>query len=265
MSIGEKLTNKMFKWVVLYPGFRKFVNWIYNDVMKMPQYHIGMAPGQIGPYVLLVDDPQDAEKGATLIDKPQEIAWHREYRTFTGTLGGAKVSVVSVGIGGPSAAIGVHELAAIGGELFLYLGCGLAAAKEVQPGEMLIAKGAVRDEGTGLQYAPLAFPAIADLRLVSCLRDTCVEGSLPYHVGLTRSTDTYYNIYANQYADQADNFPYTLCSDLNTAAVLITASVLGKRAGSLLQAGDRMQPLTMTHIKTGVSALRQFMAVNHVP
>ena len=127
-----------------------------------------MAPGQIGPYVLLVDDPQDAEKAATLLDNPQEIAWHREYRTFTGTLGGAKVSVVSVGIGGPSAAIGVHELAAIGGELFLYLGCGLAAAKEVQPGEMLIAKGAVRDEGTGLQYAPLAFPAIADLRLVRC-------------------------------------------------------------------------------------------------
>ena len=62
MSIGEKLTNKMFKWAVLYPGFRKFVNWVYNSILKMPQYHIDMAPGQIGTYVLLVDDPQDAEK-----------------------------------------------------------------------------------------------------------------------------------------------------------------------------------------------------------
>ncbi len=256
MSIGEKLTNKMFKWAVLYPGFRKFINWAYTDMMKMPQYHIGMAPGQIGPYVLLVDDPQDAEKAATLLDSPQAIAWHREYRTFTGTLDGAKVSVTSVGIGGPSAAIGVHELAAIGAKAFLYLGCGLAASREVKPGEMLIAKGAVRDEGTGLQYAPLAFPAIADLRLADCLRRACVEGSLPYHVGLTRSTDAYYNIGA----DQAGHFPHTLCSDLNTAAIFITASVLGKKAGSLLQAAKRLQPLTMEHIKTGIAALQQFIA-----
>lgn len=258
MSIGEKITNKMFKWAVLYPSFRKFVNWVYNSILKMPQYHIDMAPEQIGKYVLLVDDPQDAEKAAALLDNPKAVAWHREYRTFTGTLNGTKVSVTSVGIGGPSAAIGVHELAAIGGEVFLYLGWGLAAAKGIQPGEMLIAKGAVRDEGTGLQYAPLAFPAIADLRLVDCLRRSCVEDSLSYHIGLTRSTDAYYNICT----DQAYNFPYTLCSDLNTAAIFIVSSVLGKRAGSLLQAGERIQPLTMTHIKTGISALQQFIAID---
>ncbi|WP_461369697.1 phosphorylase family protein, partial [Candidatus Darwinibacter acetoxidans] len=250
--------NKMFKWAVLYPGFRKFVNWVYAGVLKMPQYHIGMAPGQIGRYLLLMDDPQDAEKAAALLDGAQAVAWHREYRTFTGMLEGTRVSVTSVGLGGPSAAIGVHELSAIGGEVFLYLGCGLTAAKGIYPGEMLIAKGAVRDEGTGLQYAPPAFPAIADLRLVDCLRRACVESSLACHVGLTRSTDAYYQINA----DQAGSFPYTLCSDLNSAAIFIVSSVLGRRASSLLQAGKRIQPLTMTHIKTGISALRQLIAID---
>lgn len=258
MSLRETLTNKMFKWVVLYPRFRRLVNWVYSDLIKMPQYHIGIAPGQIGAYVLLVDDPRDAERAAAMLDDSQEIAWHREYRTFAGMLEGKKVSVTSVGIGGPPAAIGVHELAAVGGEAFIYLGCGLAAVQGVQPGEMLIAKGAVRDEGTGLQYAPLAFPAIADLRLVDCLRQCCVEGSLRHRIGLTRSTDTYYNIGPGQ----AEDFPHTLCSDLNTAAIFITASVLGKRAGALLQAGERMEPLTTPHIEAGISALQKVVVVD---
>lgn len=256
MSMGEKLANKMFKWAVLYPGFRKFVNWVYAGVLKMPQYHIGMAPGQIGRYLLLMDDPQDAEKAAALLDGAQAVAWHREYRTFTGMLEGTRVSVTSVGLGGPSAAIGVHELSAIGGEVFLYLGCGLTAAKGIYPGEMLIAKGAVRDEGTGLQYAPPAFPAIADLKLVDCLRRACVKSSLPCRVGLTRSTDAYYLIQA----DQDGGFPHTLCSDLNTAAIFTVSSVLGRRAASLLQASERIQPLGMAHIEAGISALRLFIA-----
>ncbi len=251
MSIGEKLTNKLFKWVVLYPRFRRFVNWAYSDVMKMPQYHIGMAPGQVSKYVLLVDDPQDAQRAAALLDNAQEIAWHREYRTFTGMLGGTKVSVTSVGIGGPPAAIGLHELATIGAEVFLYLGCGMAPGKGVREGDLLIAKGAVRDEGTALQYAPLAFPAIADLHLVDCLRQACQGGKQPYHTGLSRSTDTYYNISK----DEAKDFPHTLCSDLNSAAVFITARVLRKRAGALLQARKHIQPLSDAHIAAGMAAL----------
>jgi uridine phosphorylase len=258
MSLGEKLTNKIFKWVVLYPRFRKFLNWAYSDVMKMPQYHIGMAPGQIGEYVLLVDDPLDAHRAANLLEGAQEIAWHREYRTFTGTLNGTKVSVTSIGIGGPSAAIGVHELATIGAQVFLYLGCGLAASKGVKAGDLVIAKGVVRDEGTGLQYAPLAFPAIADLRMVDCLRQACRDGKHTHHTGLTRSTDTYYNISK----DEAMAFPHTLCSDLNSAAIFVTASVLKKRAGALLQARERIGPLSDTHIAAGMVALRRLITLD---
>jgi uridine phosphorylase len=257
MSLGEILTNKLFKWVVLYPGFRKFVNWAYSDVMKMAQYHIGLAPGQVGKYILLVDDPQDAERVGAYFADTQAIARHREYHTFSGTLDGEKVSATSLGTGGPPAAIGLHELAAIGADTFIYLGNGFAPAHPAKKADLIVVKGAVRDEGTGLQYAPLAFPAIADLHVTECLIHACKENGAPFLTGLTRSTDRYY-----QAAESSAKFPHVLCSDTSTAAIFITASVLGKRAGALLQAGEGMQPLTDAHIAAGVAALRLLIAAD---
>lgn len=252
MTITDRLTNKLYKWVVLYPWFRRLVNFAYSDLMKMPQYHINLAPGQIGEYVLLVDDPQDAEKAAAFLADPQEIAHHREYRSFTGTLDCINVSVVSLGIGGPPAAIGVHELAEIGATTFIYLGNGFAPSQNVKLGDLVIPLGAVRNEGTALQYAPLAFPAIPDVQIANCLRAACAEQNTNYHSGLIRSTDAYYNIDRSD----ANNYPHILCTDINTAAIFIVASVLKKRVGALLAVSKKIKPLTSKQIRYAVEALQ---------
>ena len=113
------------------------------------------------------------------------------------------------------------------------------------------------DEGIALQYAPLAFPAIADLHLTECLMNACQENGASFLTGLVRSTDRYYRV-----AESSSKFPYVLCSDTSTAAIFITASVLGKRAGALLQTGQEIQPLSDTHIAAGVAAMRHLMAAD---
>lgn len=50
------------------------------------QYHIQVAEGEVGRYVILPGDPKRCEKIAQYLDHPVQIADNREYITYTGTL-----------------------------------------------------------------------------------------------------------------------------------------------------------------------------------
>lgn len=64
------------------------------------QYHIQVAQGEVGRYVIMPGDPKRCVKIAQYFDDPVLVADNREYITYTGTLDGVKVSVTSTGIGG---------------------------------------------------------------------------------------------------------------------------------------------------------------------
>ena len=81
-------------------------------------YHIQVAKGEVGRYVILPGDPKRCVKIAQYFDDPVLVADNREYITYTGTLDGEKVSVTSTGIGGPSAAIAMEELYRCGADTF---------------------------------------------------------------------------------------------------------------------------------------------------
>ena len=162
-------------------------------VEEVPKYHVEMRRGDVGRYVLLPGDPQRVPTIASFLDDAHEVAHNREHLTFTGRLDGVAVSVTSTGIGGPSTAIAVEELAQIGADTFIRVGTsGLMQPDEMESGDLVVVSGAVRDEGTASHYMPLAFPALADLDVVDCLRQACREGGVAHHVGLTHSKDSFY-------------------------------------------------------------------------
>ena len=86
------------------------------------QYHIDLKPGDVGEYVLLPGDPARVEIFAQFVDNPRKVAYKREYQTYTGTYKGITVSCTSTGIGCPSTAIAVEELANIGAKTFIRIG-----------------------------------------------------------------------------------------------------------------------------------------------
>ena len=96
--------------------------------------HIGVSAGEVGRYVILPGDPGRCEKIARHFDNPVKIAQNREYTTYTGYLDGEKVSVVSTGIGGPSASIAVEELVHCGADTFIRVGTSGGMQKEVLGG-----------------------------------------------------------------------------------------------------------------------------------
>lgn len=133
------------------------------------QYHINVAKGEVGKYVIMPGDPKRCAKIAKYFDNAELIADSREYVTYTGYLDGVKVSVTSTGIGGPSAAIALEELVKCGADTFIRVGTCGGMDINVKGGDMVIATGSIRMEGTTKEYVPIEFPAVANLDIVNSL------------------------------------------------------------------------------------------------
>jgi len=240
------------------------------------QYHVQLRAGDVGRYVILPGDPKRCEKIARHLDSPQLIADSREYVTYTGTLDGEKVSVTSTGIGGPSAAIAVEELVNVGADTFVRVGTCGGIDMDVKGGDLVIATGAIRMEGTSREYAPIEFPAVADLEVINALVQAADRQGLPYHTGVVQSKDSFYG----QHEPETKPVSYELqskweawkrlgckASEMESAAVLIVASYRRVRAGAtFLTMGNQERekaglenPIahdTEAAIKTAVEALR---------
>jgi uridine phosphorylase len=163
-----------------------------EDPSDETQYHVGVGPDDVADAVLLPGDPDRVEKVTALWDDAEEVGRHREYRTATGTYDGAPVSVTSTGIGSPSAAIAVEELARVGVETFVRVGSCGAIQPGVDVGDLVITTGAVRQEGTSGEYVREDYPAVAHDEVVSALVAAAERLDHDYHVGVTMSSDSFY-------------------------------------------------------------------------
>ena len=139
------------------------------------QYHIQVAKGEVGRYVIMPGDPGRCEKIAAYLDDPVLVASNREFTTYTGMLDGEKVSVTSTGIGGPSAAIAMEELVRCGADTFVRIGTCGGMQPEVKSGDIVIATGSIRMEGTSKEYAAIEYPAVANLEVTNALVQAAKE------------------------------------------------------------------------------------------
>ena len=156
------------------------------------QFHIHCAPGDVGRYVILPGDPGRVPAIAAGLDSPVQVAQNREYNIYNGFLDGEKVTVCSTGIGGPSAAIAIEELHAIGADTFIRCGTCGGIDLNVKSGDIIVATGAVRFEHTSLEYAPEEFPAVPDLDVTLALRDAALSLGKTVHTGVVQSKDSFY-------------------------------------------------------------------------
>lgn len=210
---------------------------------KDRQYHIQVAEGEVGRYVILPGDPKRCAKIAEHFEDPKLIADSREYVTYTGYLEGEKVSVTSTGIGGPSASIAMEELARVGADTFIRVGTSGGMALEVKSGDIVIASGAIRMEGTSKEYAPIEYPAVADIQVTNALIQAAKKQGQDYHVGVVQCKDAFYG----QHSPETKPVGYELmnkwdawvkcgclASEMESAALYIVGSCLRVRVGTVL-------------------------------
>lgn len=207
------------------------------------QFHIGVRDGEVGKYVFLPGDPKRCEAIAKYLDNAVKIADEREYITYTGYLAGVKVSVTSTGIGGPSAAIAMQELVDAGADTFIRVGTCGGMDVDVQGGDLIVATGAIRMEGTSKEYAPIEFPAVADYEVASALIRAAKDSEINPHVGVVHCKDSFYG----QRSPEMMPVSYELqgkwkawlelgClgSEMESAALFTVASYLKVRCGTIL-------------------------------
>jgi len=208
------------------------------------QYHVEVGEGDVADAVLLPGNPERVEKITAFWDDAEEVARHREYRTVTGDYEGTPISVTSTGIGSPSAAIAVEELARVGVDTFLRVGSCGAIQPEMDVGDLVITTGGVRQEGTSDEYVREDYPAVADYEVVSALVAAAERLGYDYHTGLTMSADSFY---AGQGRPGFEGFEAAGSDDLvdelkranvkniemEASAILTLANVYGLRAGAV--------------------------------
>ena len=206
------------------------------------QYHIGLKEGDIGEFVILPGDPKRCEKIAAYFDNAKLVADRREFMTYTGFLNGVKVSVTSTGIGGPSAAIALEELVKCGAKKFIRVGTCGGMDLDVKSGDIVIATGAIRMEGTSKEYAPIEYPAVADFDITTALVQAAKNLNLAYHAGVVECKDSFYG----QHNPEIMPVNYELmnkwnawlrmgckASEMESAALFIVGSFLKVKVGSV--------------------------------
>lgn len=243
------------------------------------QYHINMKQGDVGRYVILPGDPKRCVKIAEHFDNPVLVADHREFVTYTGFIDGVKVSVTSTGIGGPSASIALEELANIGADTFIRVGTSGGMDINVLGGDLVIASGAIRMEGTGREYAPMEFPAVANYEVLNALVKASKDLGKKYHVGIVQCKDAYYG----QHEPETKPVGYelinkwnawlklgALASEMESAALFIVGAYRRVRVGAILNVvanqerrklglDDPMEHDTEAAIVTAIEAIRNLI------
>jgi len=219
----------------------------------------GIDPTQIGQYVILTvrdplcayeDDP--AAQIARRLENPTLVARTGMFTTWSGHYRGAHITIVSGGSGSPEAELVLHEfLQNTEATTYLRVGGSGGIGPQVRPGDVVISRGVVRDEGMTQAYVPASYPAAASLELVLALTEAAEQLSAPWHVGITRSSDSDFcgvgrpgvggymqpwNMEILEIFARAG----VLNGDRESAAAVLLPTLFGRRGGSICSVADNI-------------------------
>lgn len=198
------------------------------------QYHIAVAPGEVSSVALLPGDPFRVPLIAEFLTDVTEVAHNREHRTMTGWYKGKLITATSTGMGCPSTAIAVEELARVGVTSFIRVGSSAGLQPGIEPGDLLISEGTLRNDGTTAAYVHPGYPAVPDLSIAVTLRQVAGQlrderGGFVVHSGINASDDAFY-AEGPEWINQLQRMG-VLNVEMESAALYVVARLRGLRAG----------------------------------
>jgi uridine phosphorylase len=199
------------------------------------QYHVGVAPSEVAEIVLMPGDPFRVELIAERLTDVVEVAHQREHRTVTGTYKGIRVSGCSTGMGCPSTAIAVEELARVGATTFIRVGSTAALQPHIGVGDLIVSEGSLRNDGTTAAYVPPGYPAVPDLELTRLLQQAAAEAGArdgyAVHSGINATDDAFY-AETPEWIAKLSSLGVTNV-EMESAALFVVARLRGLRAGMI--------------------------------
>jgi uridine phosphorylase len=207
------------------------------------QYHLGAAPGELARYLLLVGDPERAERAAAQLRNVRFTSSRRDYHVYTGEHDGLDLTVLCVGMGPGCMEIAVVELCQIVERpTLIRAGSAGAVQPDIELGDLVIAQGALRMESASLGYVDVGYPAFAHAEAQLALVRAADELGLPFHVGVTATAPGFFGAQGRHvpgFAPHHDHLMTQLARqgvkniEMETSCLLTLAGLRGLRAGSV--------------------------------
>jgi uridine phosphorylase len=207
------------------------------------QYHIGCAPGDVAPNILLCGDPARAYRVATYFKNAGNPITSREFVTITGEYEGMPMTVMATGMGPGNTEIAFIELSQVVEKpTLIRIGSSGALKEGIQLADLVISTAAVRMESTSTHFVVEGYPALAHHEVVLALVESARKHHFPYHLGLTATAPGFYGAQSRNvpgFKPRDSELPAKL-ADMNVinfemeASVLFTLATLrGFRAGAV--------------------------------
>jgi len=195
------------------------------------QPHLLVSEGDLSDIALVPGDPGRVDRIASHCSDVETVAENREYKVVNATYKDRDLTICSTGIGSPSAAIAAEELHNVGVETLLRVGTTGALQADIEIGDMVVATGAAKDEGTTKRYESVTYPAVPDYAVLSALVEVAEENDEEVHVGPIATDDAYYAETEEHVADwEAAGM---LAVEMEAAALFSLARRKGMRAGAI--------------------------------
>ena len=204
------------------------------------QYHIAIAPGEVSSIALLPGDPFRVPMIAEFLTDVKEVAHNREHRTLTGYYKGKHITATSTGMGCPSTAIAVEELIRVGVTSFIRVGSSAGLQAGIEPGDLLVSEGTLRNDGTTAAYAHHGFPAVPDLAIALELGRIARElaGDAKVYSGINASDDAFY-AEGPEWIGELNRLGI-LNVEMESSAMYVVARLRGVRAGMICAASSNL-------------------------
>lgn len=184
-------------------------------------------------YAIMPGDPKRIDVIKTFLDDPKELMYNREFRSVEGSYKGVKVIAISTGVGGSSASLAVEELAHLGVHTMVRIGSAGALQENIKLGDLLLAEGAVRDDGVSKTYVDSIYPACPNHELLEKIIKVCKEFDYPYHTGIVHSHETFYHD-SNAQEEKKWSKLGVLGADFETAGLFVVGRIRKVRCASIL-------------------------------
>ncbi|MFN8456786.1 MAG: nucleoside phosphorylase [Anaerolineae bacterium] len=190
-------------------------------------------PADVATLALVVGDPARAEQTAKLLDEVKQVGANREYVTFTGHLGGERITICSHGVGSAGAGVCFEELARAGARTLIRAGTCGALRDNIADGELVISTGAVREEGLTPRLVPLSYPALAHYEVIEALQRAAAQAGERTHIGVTLTSDLFYPSAALGQEWGVWQHSRVVAIEMELSALLIVAALHSLRAGGI--------------------------------
>jgi len=214
--------------------------------LEQVQYHIRCKKDEVNKAVLLPGDIERADYiGTKFFRDSEKIVENREFHIYNGSYENKPVAVCSTGIGCMSAAVAIEELTNVGCKYFIRVGTCGSLSPQINPGDIIIVTGAIRGDGASKEYVPIEYPAVADYRTVTALRNRANKESTDYSLGIIRTHDAFYMESPFAFGDYKKRISVwaeagTLAIENESSTLFVIGSLRKVQVGTILVAAGNL-------------------------